>query len=1348
MIINESYLLHLYNVNMTIKTVIFFIAFSLNLVLIKSQSLPCLLDSGLCYYERNMDSSINISIEKKWEFSQDVVQRQTPFILDIDNDCIPEIFTAGYENYNKDWISSNQILVFDSKVRSLKKNFSTFYFKTSTQSFFIYKKSIDYEIIIAVLDININPSYVRGKLVCYNSDNTIKWISDQKYGGQIGQGGSLSMADFNKDGIPEVFIHNNIFNAQTGVLLASGENNGVGGTGFSTVSIAADLDDDPNDLELAAGYTIYKVNINNPNGFMGNNMMVNNVLINGLGRDGLTAIADMNNDQKLDVIVVTAQSFYSGIYVYTYQNNSYEVIAKIDWPYYVPLGVLMVGNLTEKGKEDILLSTSNAIRKFSFNNSFLLSEDWSYNINDGSGYSGISIFDLDNNGIHEIIYRDENELNILESANNNPIIISKISCKSETNFEFPIITDIDGSGQTRICVTCADNMIAQNGRLTIFGPPEGQKWAPARPIWHQYAYNPLMINDDGTVPQYMQNPATYKNGKYNNFMAQANILDEDGRYPVPAASLYGEIMCVRYDIDTETYTVDFTLHNRSDASKSAVSGVPVSFYDGDPMSGGALLGTVNTTQDIAAGQTTGLMNFSWTSGIPIDRIFMVVNTDKSTLTMDEDADFFTEECDYTDNISQKRLPQILLQSQEICGNESYEFYGQTLTTTGIYYHKIPQTNGCDSLIYRLELEVTTVKNTRIETQSCDSYTWNNQTYTDTGEYVFATQSVNGCDSIVTLVLKIFPSQNTALAQSACDSYSWNGQTYTTSGVYDYHTETIQGCDSTVTIDLKIHPSYNLTESISACEDYRWQGTTYTESGIYTFATQTAQGCDSVMTLELTITDVLRTTESISACDSYRWNGADYTTDGQYEYTTLSSLGCDSIVTLDLKIYPSQTTTLSQSACDTYFWNGQTYTTSGVYDYHTETIQGCDSTVTIDLKIHPSYNLTESISACEDYRWQGTTYTESGIYTFATQTAQGCDSVMTLELTITDVLRTTESISACDSYRWNGADYTTDGQYEYTTLSSLGCDSIVTLDLKIYPSQSTALSLTTCDSVEYNNEILREAGLYTFAFTTIHGCDSIVSVDLEITSQSITETREDCDSYTWSQSGLTYDTSGVYAQSFTNIWGCDSTYQLQLTIHPSYDVRMEAERCGSYLWTAQGQTYDESGTYVLPLKTAQGCDSLLTLDLKIHPEYSYSDTIITEEAYTWPINQTTYTESGQYLAEYTTENACDSIYHLYLTIRRAETGMYFPNILRPNGPNSHFTVYTNDSGLTIKRMSVYDRWGGLMFQRDNFEPNDPQSGWNGTFDGRPVVPGVYVWMITMVDKDGKEMVYTGDVTVVR
>ncbi|MBK8483612.1 MAG: hypothetical protein IPL31_04505 [Saprospiraceae bacterium] len=63
-------------------------------------------------------------------------------------------------------------------------------------------------------------------------------------------------------------MSNKIFNAQTGVKLADGGHNGIGcdissGLFYGPSTIASQLDTDTFDLELVAGYSVYKVNILN-----------------------------------------------------------------------------------------------------------------------------------------------------------------------------------------------------------------------------------------------------------------------------------------------------------------------------------------------------------------------------------------------------------------------------------------------------------------------------------------------------------------------------------------------------------------------------------------------------------------------------------------------------------------------------------------------------------------------------------------------------------------------------------------------------------------------------------------------------------------------------------------------------------------------------------------------------------------------------------------------------------------------------------------------------------------------------------------------------------------------------
>jgi hypothetical protein len=69
-------------------------------------------------------------------------------------------------------------------------------------------------------------------------------------------------------------------------------------------------------------------------------------------------------------------------------------------------------------------------------------------------------------------------------------------------------------------------------------------------------------------------------------------------------------------------------------------------------------------------------------------------------------------------------------------------------------------------------------------------------------------------------------------------------------------------------------------------------------------------------------------------------------------------------------------------------------------------------------------------------------------------------------------------------------------------------------------------------------------------------------------------------------------------------------------------------------------------------------------------------------------------------------------------------------------------------LSIRSLQVFDRWGSLLFSARDLRPGDESTGWDGTFRGQPVLPGVYVWQALVSFLDGEEEMFAGDVTVYR
>src|SRR5690606_36853950 len=78
------------------------------------------------------------------------------------------------------------------------------------------------EILLKVARTAGNDPAEDGHLIAYRNDGTVMWVSDQRYDYDTARGGlGINVADFNADGVPEVFVGNQIFNAQTGARLAA-----------------------------------------------------------------------------------------------------------------------------------------------------------------------------------------------------------------------------------------------------------------------------------------------------------------------------------------------------------------------------------------------------------------------------------------------------------------------------------------------------------------------------------------------------------------------------------------------------------------------------------------------------------------------------------------------------------------------------------------------------------------------------------------------------------------------------------------------------------------------------------------------------------------------------------------------------------------------------------------------------------------------------------------------------------------------------------------------------------------------------------------------------------------------
>ena len=122
----------------------------------------------------------------------------------------------------------------------------------------------------------------------------------------------------------------------------------------------------------------------------------------------------------------------------------------------------------------------------------------------------------------------------------------------------------------------------------------------------------------------------------------------------------------------------------------------------------------------------------------------------------------------------------------------------------------------------------------------------------------------------------------------------------------------------------------------------------------------------------------------------------------------------------------------------------------------------------------------------------------------------------------------------------------------------------------------------------------------------------------------------------------------------------------------------------------------------------------------------------------------------YKLRVTDVNGCIGEAEILVELER-NRNIYIPNVFSPNGDdkNDYFGSFAGVGVKSINYVRIFDRWGELLFQAQNLLPSgDPSSGWDGTFKGRAVDVGVYVYLIEVVFEDGAKLLYRGDITLAR
>ena len=705
---------------------------------------------------------------------------------------------------------------------------------------------------------------------------------------------------------------------------------------------------------------------------------------------------------------------------------------------------------------------------------------------------------------------------------------------------------------------------------------------------------------------------------------------------------------------------------------------------------------------------------------------------------------------------------------QFCSGDTVLIFGDPVSAAGDYTALFTGFHGCDSLAHiTLEESTDTIFTASAATICADSsMVFYGQTLNASGVYTHV-DSNSTCVKIENLTLDVLPLPSTSESLTTCvnEPVVIFGALINTAGAYTQTFPDVNGCDSTHTIQLTVLDTLATGEVLTTCinepVDVFGVPTSVAGSYVQTFAGQ--NGCDSVHTIVLSVLDTTAVTENISTC-----------------------------INQPVVVF------------------GQPTTVAGTYSQTATSFNGCDSVHTVVLAVFDTLNIQETLTICqgESALIFGAPASVAGTYSQLFTSVNGCDSTHTVELIVADTSSTSETLTICANEPVDifGVPTNTPGTYTQTFQNASNCDSTHSIQLTVLDTLATSEALTTCanEPVDVFGVPVSVAGSYMQTFASQNGCDSVHTIVLTVLDTLVTsEALSSCDGESVLIFGTPVSTSGTYTQTFTSANGCDSTHSITLTVFPPIGVSIDTEDATCFgdsdgslsitfsdpglVFSLDGQNFSTQdswgdlspGEYTLYVQNTGGCilEATFTigqpapvnvllppgLTLQLGQSEQLSATVTPPGGvyvYAWsppgglsctdcpdPLAQPGATTT--YLLIVTDTLGCTAQASIVVTVERNQR-VYIPNLFSPNadGINDVFTIFAGPEVVRIRTMMIFDRWGEKVYEGTDLRPNDLGQGWDGTFRGKAMNPGVFGYLAELEFGDGIVLVYNGSVTLVR
>ncbi len=564
--------------------------------------------------------------------------------------------------------------------------------------------------------------------------------------------------------------------------------------------------------------------------------------------------------------------------------------------------------------------------------------------------------------------------------------------------------------------------------------------------------------------------------------------------------------------------------------------------------------------------------------------------------------------------------------------------------------------------------------------------------------------------------------------------------------------------------------------------------TIQQAGTYNLCFQESNPCDEAdqVCRLITVQPQVQHDTTLVICegDSIQYNGITYFDAGSYNNILIpADQGCDTLANLTLDYGAIFEGDDEYFICDgdTLSINGQLHYEAGIYDHFLLTEKGCDSVVHVYLNL-VICNM-EGIAEAEDLLCFGDG--EAGSFSFQITAGTPPFNYSWVKVFEEDVYF--DSGSLASDFEDVVVNNIPAGTYIITVDDGFGNFTIISTEV-FEPDQIAS----EMQAIDYNG----------FNVSCFDGSDGEISVTA---TGGIPPYQ-----YTWSNGeagspSISQIPSGAYYVTITDFNNCnhiDTIFLIQpgqLTfnttpVDPNCDgpntgtieIVQPSGGVGPYSYSFDGGAYNQTtlhsslleASYTSIVQDDNGCTSTITdtliaaeipeVDFDDDFTISLGDSVLLQPLvndiaignidwsndeylscdnclmpFAFPINTTSFN------ILVTSDDDCSDEASITVRVNK-NRDIFAPNIFSPSasGEDQTFSVLGGAQISKILSLTIFDRWGNVVFEATNLDKNTTAQGWAGTIDGQEASPAVYVWVAEVEYLDFHTEKHVGDIMLAK